>query len=167
MLLLQRSLQLLVEQHGHDVLAIFAAVNLWCLAWLFIRAGVVVAVAAVACQVVVDIGHQGDGVAASGLWPAGVLAFYPGDCVGLIDQMIRLGHMAAGNQLGSSPDAAVQVGAIGKRDCFQMLGGIVGGLLGAALAQWLPLTALTWLFAALLVLTSVRLALAGWRSRAG
>lgn len=47
------------------------------------------------------------------------------------------------------------------------LGGIVGGLLGAALAQWLPLTVLTWLFAALLVLTAVRLALAGWRSRAG
>lgn len=47
------------------------------------------------------------------------------------------------------------------------LGGIVGGLIGAGLAQWLPLAALTWLFAGLLVLTSVRLALAGWRSRAG
>lgn len=47
------------------------------------------------------------------------------------------------------------------------LGGIAGGLLGAGLAQWLPLTVLTWLFAALLVLTSVRLARAGWRSRAG
>lgn len=46
-------------------------------------------------------------------------------------------------------------------------GGAVGGLVGAALAQRLPLTVLTWLFAGLLCLTAVRLALAGWRSRAG
>ena len=45
------------------------------------------------------------------------------------------------------------------------LGGIAGGLLGAALAQWLPLAVLTWLFAALLAFTAVRLALSGWRSR--
>ena len=45
------------------------------------------------------------------------------------------------------------------------LGGIVGGLIGAALAQRLPLVVLTWLFAALLAFTAVRLALAGWRSR--
>ena len=45
------------------------------------------------------------------------------------------------------------------------LGGIVGGLAGAALAQILPLALLTWLFAALLAYTSLRLARAGWRSR--
>jgi uncharacterized membrane protein YfcA len=45
------------------------------------------------------------------------------------------------------------------------LGGIVGGLAGAALAQRLPLTVLTWLFAALLVYTAVRLARAGWQGR--
>lgn len=47
------------------------------------------------------------------------------------------------------------------------LGGIVGGLVGAALAQWLPLGVLTWLFAALLTFTAVRLALTGWRARPG
>lgn len=45
------------------------------------------------------------------------------------------------------------------------LGGIVGGLIGAALAQVLPLAVLTWLFAALLVYTALRLAIAGWRAR--
>ncbi len=45
------------------------------------------------------------------------------------------------------------------------LGGAVGGLAGAALAQWLPLVVLTWLFAALLVYTAVRLARAGWQAR--
>jgi uncharacterized membrane protein YfcA len=45
------------------------------------------------------------------------------------------------------------------------LGGIVGGLVGAALAQRLPLTVLTWLFAALLIFTAVRLARAGVKAR--
>ena len=45
------------------------------------------------------------------------------------------------------------------------LGGMVGGLVGAALAQRLSLVLLTWLFAALLVYTAARLARAGWRSR--
>jgi uncharacterized membrane protein YfcA len=45
------------------------------------------------------------------------------------------------------------------------LGGVIGGLAGAALAQGLPLPVLTWLFAALLIITAVRLARAGWRSR--
>jgi hypothetical protein len=45
------------------------------------------------------------------------------------------------------------------------LGGIVGGLAGAALAQWLPLVVLTWLFALLLAYTAVRLARTGWRAR--
>jgi uncharacterized membrane protein YfcA len=45
------------------------------------------------------------------------------------------------------------------------LGGMVGGLVGAALAQRLSLVVLTWLFAALLVYTAVRLARAGWRAR--
>lgn len=45
------------------------------------------------------------------------------------------------------------------------LGGIVGGLVGAALAQWLPLVVLTWLFAVLLAYSALRLAIAGWRAR--
>jgi uncharacterized membrane protein YfcA len=45
------------------------------------------------------------------------------------------------------------------------LGGMVGGLVGAALALRLSLVVLTWLFAALLVYTAVRLARAGWRAR--
>lgn len=45
------------------------------------------------------------------------------------------------------------------------LGGIAGAVVGAALAQWLPLAALTWLFAGLLCFTSLRLGLTGWRAR--
>jgi uncharacterized membrane protein YfcA len=45
------------------------------------------------------------------------------------------------------------------------LGGIVGGIVGAALAQRMPLTVLTWLFAALLIFTAVRLARAGVKER--
>lgn len=45
-------------------------------------------------------------------------------------------------------------------------GGVVGGLVGAALAQRLPLSVLTWLFAGLLAYTAIRLALQGWRARA-
>lgn len=45
------------------------------------------------------------------------------------------------------------------------LGGVVGGVVGAALAQWLPLAVLTWLFAALLAFTAARLARTGWRAR--
>lgn len=45
------------------------------------------------------------------------------------------------------------------------VGGAVGGMLGALLAQVLPLVVLTWLFAALLVITAARLARAGWRAR--
>ena len=45
------------------------------------------------------------------------------------------------------------------------MGGIVGGVLGALLAQALPLRWLTWLFAALLAITAYRMALAGWRHR--
>ncbi|MGA0010234.1 MAG: sulfite exporter TauE/SafE family protein [Candidatus Nanopelagicales bacterium] len=45
------------------------------------------------------------------------------------------------------------------------LGGIAGGLVGAALAQRVPLVVLTWLFAALLAYTAVRLAMTGWRGR--
>jgi uncharacterized membrane protein YfcA len=45
------------------------------------------------------------------------------------------------------------------------LGGIVGGIVGAALAQRMPLTVLTWLFAALLIFTAVRLGRAGLKSR--
>jgi uncharacterized membrane protein YfcA len=45
-------------------------------------------------------------------------------------------------------------------------GGVVGGLAGSRLALVLPLTVLTWLFAALLVIVAVRLALTGWRGRA-
>lgn len=45
------------------------------------------------------------------------------------------------------------------------LGGIVGGLAGAALAQWLSLVVLTWLFALLLAYTAVRLARTGWQAR--
>lgn len=42
-------------------------------------------------------------------------------------------------------------------------GGAVGGLVGAVVAQRLPLTVLTWLFAGLLCLTAIRLARASWR----
>ena len=45
------------------------------------------------------------------------------------------------------------------------VGGAVGALVGARLALLLPLTVLTWLFAALLVFVAVRLAISGWRAR--
>ena len=45
------------------------------------------------------------------------------------------------------------------------VGGAVGGVAGALLAQVLPLTVLTWLFALLLVITAVRLARAGLKAR--
>ncbi|MFM1964749.1 MAG: hypothetical protein RL134_474 [Actinomycetota bacterium] len=45
------------------------------------------------------------------------------------------------------------------------LGGAFGGVAGAMLAQVLPLTVLTWLFALLLVITAVRLARSGVKAR--
>lgn len=45
------------------------------------------------------------------------------------------------------------------------IGGAVGGLIGAAVAQALPLAILTWLFAGLIVIVGVRLAVTGWRGR--
>lgn len=45
------------------------------------------------------------------------------------------------------------------------LGGVAGGLVGALLAQQFALVVLAWLFAALLVITAARLAVAGWRAR--
>ena len=42
-------------------------------------------------------------------------------------------------------------------------GGAIGGLVGAVVAQRLPLTVLTWLFSGLLCLTAIRLARASWR----
>ena len=45
------------------------------------------------------------------------------------------------------------------------LGGVAGGIAGGLLAQVLPLTVLTWLFAVLLAITALRLARAGWNAR--
>ena len=64
---------------------------------------------------------------------------------------------------------AVRQGAQGQTDwragALLGIGGAVGGVLGAFLAQVLPLTVLTWLFALLLVITAVRLARSGWKAR--
>jgi len=45
------------------------------------------------------------------------------------------------------------------------VGGMAGALVGARVALILPLAVLTWLFAALLVIVAVRLAVTGWRGR--
>lgn len=45
------------------------------------------------------------------------------------------------------------------------LGGVVGGILGARLALALPVDIVTYVFALLMVITAVRLALKGWASR--
>ena len=64
---------------------------------------------------------------------------------------------------------AVRQGRRGQTDwragALLGVGGAVGGVLGAFLAQVLPLTVLTWLFALLLVITAVRLARSGWKAR--
>lgn len=64
---------------------------------------------------------------------------------------------------------AIRQGRRGMTDwragVFLGAGGAVGALVGAAVAQVLPLAILTWLFAALIVLVSVRLAVTGWRGR--
>ena len=66
---------------------------------------------------------------------------------------------------------AVRQGRRGQTDwragALLGVGGAVGGVLGAFLAQVLPLTVLTWLFALLLVITAVRLARSGWKARGG
>ena len=64
---------------------------------------------------------------------------------------------------------AVRQGRAGQTDwragALLGLGGAVGGVAGAMLAQVLPLQALTWLFAVLLVVTAARLARTGWKAR--
>ncbi|MFM9136331.1 MAG: sulfite exporter TauE/SafE family protein [bacterium] len=45
------------------------------------------------------------------------------------------------------------------------LGGIVGGIIGARLALALPVVIVTYLFAVLMVITAVRLAIKGWNDR--
>lgn len=64
---------------------------------------------------------------------------------------------------------ALRQGAAGATDWraggLLGVGGAVGGVAGALLAQVLALGVLTWLFAALLVVTAARLARAGWRLR--
>lgn len=64
---------------------------------------------------------------------------------------------------------AVRQGTQGKTDwragALLGLGGAAGGIAGALLAQVLPLRALTWLFALLLIITAVRLARSGWKAR--
>ena len=64
---------------------------------------------------------------------------------------------------------AVRQGAHGQTDwragALLGVGGAVGGVAGALLAQVLPLSVLTWLFALLLIVTAVRLARAGWKAR--
>ncbi len=64
---------------------------------------------------------------------------------------------------------AVRQGSTGATDwragALLGAGGAVGGVAGALLAQVLPLTLLTWLFALLLLVTAFRLARSGWRGR--
>ena len=64
---------------------------------------------------------------------------------------------------------AVRQGTHGQTDwragVLLGVGGAVGGVAGALLAQVLPLTVLTWAFALLLVVTAVRLARAGGKAR--
>lgn len=64
---------------------------------------------------------------------------------------------------------AVRQGSHGATDwgagALLGVGGALGGVAGALLAQVLPLTVLTWLFAVLLVITAARLARSGLRAR--